>query len=1109
MKANRTRSPDMAPPPTASADTTPSRPTPAVTGGASGSRLRIKPARVTLGLPALRTTTTNGGPARPDVDGSLRPAQPASARPMSAERNEGAAQRFRAGMGALHRVAEEARGLPGTPDTLAGVRSEVGFRHAVQSMFGNAAASPALENLLLGAVPAAAEGTAPYALPLTLATALRSIGVDSLQGAEAVLIASTRGEHLLRTLEVNAQGQTRRAIVAMSRGEHFLPEHEQQLFCLERVLAATVPGTQALAHLRHLQDKPQELQALRDSLVICSALQDKGVDLNAHTEPQDVLRHLEALPGLKMDEPIGRDDDQPLQLLAKALRHSQVRWPDDRAAFTAWKQGGFTESGKGTPFNHTTERLHKFLSYVDRADHGPRTLGNMARDARAWLGRTVGVGKSPLTPTRHGAQGTDRGLLQHEVAKYQAGLQRALGTAVDNLVDELRDPGLQQDHARRDKHLAHTAVLDLWRETGQTRLPLADVHRRANELLRQVHPQPDHVSAAVLQPHLRLFGRKARDSDGAPVVQVGIAALQAAGAARRRGAASGTVGAGAVADPEAIHREIQELRARPGNHDGKRQELARLQGQRRQLVMEMVEDIRSIQEARVDTKPLFKFSDLKVLFRGTPREGPTAADAQAVMNSIARAPYESSSTFADGASRGVGTFGVLLLGSGATLGTPLVYPIVQAEASRRAQVSLGVSNTGARLYVGTESAKSASLGVGAGWATPPLANNKISAAVLADASVNRSVSHGEGAVITARNDLPGWQEKLPQVVDFMFDQARLPKGDGAAHRAQDGAELWQRFANRFGDDPHLAVGWSTERSASTAGQVGALAVARVAAGATTSIGPSVSVGLRVQGSQFQRTPHANSADVPVAVRNRSVVASASTGVSQTLPAAVPGSTPPGPGAVAGWGAAAPFLGATVELDVAGSLGVARLGRTREGQLSASLCHREVLFQQPQRLIEYANLHRDLWEAGIVAQDPQAVTTPEVARDRLNSFLEQMAALPPQDAALHGELRALKQPVVEQINTLEARLATLTGQGDSAAKARALPASEKAECRAIEHEVHRLLQAEGSWQPSFMYAAEFNQTGSTSGLSFGLRAVNQEQATGVRPTALLVASLAHV
>jgi len=498
-----------------------------------------------------------------------------------------------------------------------------------------------------------------------------------------------------------------------------------------------------------------------------------------------------------------------------------------------------------------------------------------------------------------------------------------------------------------------------------------------------------------------------------------------------------------------------------------------------------------------------------VLLRGAPRDGPTAADAQAVMKSISRAPYESSSTFTDGASRGLGSFGVLLLGGGATLGTPLAYPVLQAESGRQAKVAIGVSNTGARLYVGTETARSATAGVGAGWVTPPLARNLLSVGVLADATITRGVSHGEGAVITARNDQPGWHDKLPQVVDFLFDQARLPQGDGAANRAQNPGALWQRFSDRFGDDPGVSVGWSQERSASTAAQAGALAFARVAAGPATSIGPAAAVGLRTQGSEFQRTPLADGADVPVVVHNRAVVASASLSMTQTLPAAVPGSAAPAPGAVGGWGSAAAWAGATLELDVGGSLGVARLGRTREGQLSPSLCHREVLFQQPQKLVEYANLHRADWEAAIVAQDPNGATTPEVARDRLNGFLAQMASLPATDAALHGELRSLARPVAEQINQLEARAATLLGRGDSAAQNRSLSAAERAECNAIENEVQRLLQAAESWEPSFMYAAEFNQTGSSTGLNFGVRAVNQEQSTVVRPTALLVASMAEV
>jgi hypothetical protein len=1081
-----------------------------------------KPARTTLGLPALRATTSTGGPSRPAAGEAPRRAAAVSGRHMSASRNAAAQQRSRAAMTGLYPVASPQGGLPTTPDTLPGMSHEAGFRNSVQAMFGNGAEGPALANLLLGAVPPEPEGTAPFIAPLVLATALRSVGVETLDQAEALLIASTRGEHFLRTVGVGAKGEATTLIVPERRGEHYLREHEIALFRLERVLAASGPGTKALGHLRHLEGHPEQLQSLRDGLSLCTALEMKGFAMDGSASIDEVLSSLHGAPATraKMDAPIGHNDDVPLQLLAQALRHAQhfstgapgKSGPHDRAAFVAWKKGGFVESGPGTEFNRTIDRLHKFTTYVDRADHGPRTLGNMARDARAWLGRTIGVGKSPLTPMRHGTQGGELGLLHQEAVKLKQSLGHALEAAVENLVDELIDPRIQQDPAERNKRLARAAVFDLWRETGQSTIALSDVVERAGRLMAEGATGPGGVREAALLPHLREFTRKSHTDDGAPALRVRMPALEAMGVARsRRGTAT------APPDPQDIRQEIRQWRALPTRNAAQQERLAELQGQRRELVSALIADMRSIESAGVNKKPLFKFSDLKVLFRAAPRTGPTSADAQKVMSGIAGAKYESMSTFSDGASKGVGTFGGLLFSGGAGLGVPLVYPVLQAEAGKRAAVSIGVSNTGARLYIGTNASKSAGLGVGAGWVAPPLVNKVVSAVVLADASLSREVSHGEGAVITARNDQPGWQDKMPQVVDFLFDQARLGATDGAFpvpgdHRARDASELWSRFADQFGNDPHIAVGWNSEKSTTTGAQVGALAVARAAVGTQTSVGPAVSVGLRAQGNQFQRAPHADGADVPLAVHNRRVVVNASAAMTQTLPfvAAPGGAFSLAPvGGLEGWGSAAPWIGATMEWDVAGSLGVARLGRTREGQLSPGVCHREVLFQQPKRLVEYANLNRSNWEAAMVAQDPTGGTTPEAARSRFNVFLQQVADLPPASSALHGELRSLSPGTADQINQYEAQLTTLLGTGDRGAVARELSSAERTECNAIQNEVQRLLKDEGSWVPGGIYSVELNQTGSSSGLNFGVRAVNQEHAQTARLTALLIASVPEV
>ena len=1076
------------------------------------ARVGTVPARFTFGLPGLKTGSTTGGPTRPDVSEQPRRAPAVSGRAMTAGQLAATQRQVSQAMNALHTVQHPESGLPTTPQTRSAMRSDEGFRSALQTMCGDGAGGRELANLVLGSVPPEAGGAAPYSAPLMLATALRSVGIETLEQATHVLMASTQGEHFLRTMGVDAQGNAVSLIVPTRRDAQVTPEHDQALFRLERVLATTAPGTQALGKLRHLEGRPEQLEAVRDGLSLCAALESKGFSIEGTTSVQEVLVSLQGEPATraKMNAPIGRDDDAPLQLLAQALKHTQdlhagVATPPgapERAAFVAWKKGGFIESGPGTEFNQTIGRLHKFMTYVDRADHGPRTLGNMARDAGAWIGRTLGAGKSPLTPMRHGTQGGDLGLLHEEAAKFKQSLNHALGAAVENLVDELRDPVLQQNPAARNKTLAKAAVFDLWRETGLSTLPLSDVLARAGRLAAEGGPGAAGVHDAALLPHLRSFTRKARTDDGEAALKVRMPALEAMGTARSRRGAVAEV-AEAPADPQLIRQEIQQLRALPTRNAAQQERLATCQRERRQLVSALVADMRSAETAGADDKPLFKFSDLKVLFRGTPRAGPNAADAQQVMKALASAKYESMSTFADGASRGAGTFGALPLSSSLALGLPLVYPVVRAEAGKRAAVTIGVSNTGGRFFVGTETSKSITLGVGGGWVAPPLVNKLVSAVVLAEATLGHGTGHGEGAVITTRNDLPGWHDKLPQVVDFMFDQARLDVG-GFEGRAADASQLWSRFADRFGDDPHVAIGWNKENSAGSNAQVSAVAVARVAAGTTTAIGPAFAASLRAEGSHFQRTPHADGADVPVAVHQRRLVGSAAATLTQTAPL-----VPTSGGPVLGWGSAMPLVGASMEWNLAGGLGVARLGRTREGQLSPGLCHRELIFQEPKRLVEYANLNRSSWEAAMVAQDPSGGTTPEAARARFNGFLEQVAASPKSADRLHGELMTLAPQAADQINQYEARLNTMLGHGDRTAQSRPLSAPERTECDALQNEVQRLLKDDGNWLHGGIYSVELNQVGGTSGLNFGVRSVNQEQARAARLTTLLIASVPEV
>lgn len=1071
------------------------------------SRWPASSARTALGVLALHASSTSGGPTLPETSGRLRRAPPVSGQPMGLAQADAMARQANRAMHALHPVAQAARGLAGTPQTLDGMGSDAGFRRAVEAMFGPTPASAAPAGQPLDLVPSSAHAAAPFIAPLVLATALKSMGMASLAEAESLVQATANGEQ------------------------------SPASFRLERMLAASAPGTEALGHLRGLQAQPDRLAAQRDGLLLCAALERVGFSLHANASVADVVGALQARPELRLDHAIGTADDAPLQLLAQALLHAhahahalqlahaqaqaQAEPPADplapapnapadpsdglrKAAFVAWKKGAFVESGPGTDFNRAIERLHKFSTYVDRADHGPRTLANLGRDTRELFSRMLGMGKSPLTPMRHGALGADLGLLHEEAAKFKQVLGHALDAALAHLTDELADPEVQANPTEQNNRLARAAVFSLWRETDRSKFTVTEVMQRAQQLLTEAGGAEQGIDQPTLLEQVRRFTHRSLTGAGAAAVRVGLTALGSVSAALappNHGPAGEA--AAEAADLQALRAEIEQLRNVPERNAAQQERLAELQQQRRALIAPLVAQLRATRAGGAGGVPLFKLSDFRLLFGGAPRAGPTAADAQRLVKSLASAKYESMTTFADGTSKGAGTFGAFPLSIGAALGVPLVYPVLRGEVGKRAVVTVGVSSTGGRLFVGTERSQSGAVGVGAGWVAPTPAQ-VLTAVLLGDLSASHNRSHGEGVVITTRNDLPGWHDKLPLVTDFLFDEARRPPGEGAAARAATASESWLRFAGRFGDDPHVALGWNNDQSSGTRVGLSFTGVARIPVGSNTRLGPAVTVGLRREAGQFQRTPGGDGGDVPAAVRNQRFVANVSGNVAPSpTGVATPFSEVPA------WGYAVPLVGAAREWNIAGGLGVARLGRTREGQLSPSLCQRELIFQTPERLIAFVNLRRDGLEAAMVAQDPTQTTTAAIARTRLDAYLEQAAATPRGGDRLHGASMSLMTSVAEQINHFEARLTTVLGAGDAQASTRELSAAERAECDLIENEVERLLMSDDSWQHNALFSVELNQVGSSSGLDFGLKVVNQEQASATRLTALLIASVPEV
>ena len=593
-------------------------------------------------------------------------------------------------------------------------------------------------------------------------------------------------------------------------------------------------GLGVLCHLEGVTD-PGQQEALGEAMRMVTELAARGMDPDGPSLLGDLVAAIDtpAARASWLSRPVGGDDDPPQQLLSQALLHAHARLrgeapadPAYKRAHVAWKLGGFTESGAGTDFNNAIERLNKFAVYGERGDHGPRTAGKLARETGDAFAKVIGHRKSPISQMRHGAMGGDRIMLDIEADKFRAALDEAIAPLATHLRRQLDDSAVRNDVQRMSVLAGRLATLEQWGELGRksVRVDAQDVLRRANRLHLQMGrpgaPQLDQQ--AILRDlkvptKLRKGGAPGRSPQG-PGLKLHLQVLEDWGADALREADA--------AAPDA-------LRALP----------------------QQVEKARSIAKGREQTNPLFEWRDVGNMITGKPaRMGPTLGDARRVALQAAQGRYESTTRFSDGGGGGIDVHAVLALKSGH--GAAAV-PALRAEAAKTANVSIGLSLTGGRFFVGTEAPKGVGVGL-TGALGVPLPKDAGVGAAFVEAAIGRDWSEGQGACITTRSDVPGWEAKGADVVNFMFDHAEGPR--------KSAGEFWGDFVDRFGDDPHVGISWVSDHSRSTTAALGAGATVRGNVGNGMSIGPSLSASLRYTRESSGRAVAGDGADVPFEAR---------------------------------------------------------------------------------------------------------------------------------------------------------------------------------------------------------------------------------------------------
>jgi len=434
------------------------------------SRLVSTSSRSAGSSPLVWSRIVAGGPGRPDVRGPVRTVsrQPQDT-VMSGCKLDGVNGELGDAKAVLHPMNRASRTVGRLPETAAAVADETACAAAIRRLFGPQ--SGRLAQAAMAAAPASAEANYVYEPALTLATALHAI-VGADEKAAAALLDAAR----------SAQRSTGTQRVQLAR--------------LQRVLAAGHAGLEVLCHLEGVTD-PRQREALGDAMRIGTALAERGMDPNGPSLLADLVAGIDtpAARASWLARPVGGDDDSPQQLLSQALLHVHARLrgeaspqPAFKRAYAAWKMGGFNESGAGTDFNRTIERLNKFAVYGERGDHGPRTAGKLAREVGDAVAKGIGQRKSPISQMRHGAMGGDRIMLDIEADRFRAALNEAVEPLAGHLRRQLNDPDMQQDVQRMSVHAGRLATLEQWRELGRkgVRVDVRDVLRRANSLHLQM-----------------------------------------------------------------------------------------------------------------------------------------------------------------------------------------------------------------------------------------------------------------------------------------------------------------------------------------------------------------------------------------------------------------------------------------------------------------------------------------------------------------------------------------------------------------------------------------------------------------------------------------------
>ncbi len=874
-------------------------------------------------------------------------------------------------------------------------------------------------------------------------------------------------------------------------------------FALQRSLATTSLGFEALQALMPAtahEDDAAHAQIRKDATMRALRAADELVRRLPPGAPapqglQDVVDMATAM--LPSATPRPRDRRQVLPrgdlLAAKALVCAAELQANPQAmpaaplreAYFDWRNG-FTTEGRGSDLEKAKARLFKLHTYGQRA---------ASTDAKPFMQRVLGLGKSPLSALRMGSAGARLRNPKDDFKRFEA-----VETFVEALQEQVRTLAAQPGNPdARDAAVRKTVrAAAAWRymesigkkgwrdEVNVSSTMRHQILQDALEML-QALPMIDKESVRR-SPEYQGLKDTGKYLGLKKVGKMDTGKLETWAREELLG----------MTDEEfqSHHQRIEQLQARL---DG----VQAAGGPQGNGELEWLRDDHLARQ-RDKLKPVADIYRLRELNNNGdlpfPENG-TSKDVLALLRDVmANARPTFDVRYTDGGIHGLNAnIAETIQDAASAVGIPaaVVAPNLKLIRGRQALVNVGSAAMGGTLFVGTDTRYAAQAGVAAtaGWSLP---GKYVSfGAGIQVTPLSHASSSPQGVMIRTRMQSTGPAEPAPAGAPnwFALDKLlgvydSLTKTGPAGDLPQSKEAMWTGMSDRYFKDPDVSVTWlgakasNTSSSASLTG--GAFAtIAGYRAGPTGGIGST-----RNWANKLHRSDENGSMPVQTIAHSSGRI-SAVTGALVAVPRPV-AQFPSEPGEVSQVALpSVPIVGATIPL-LGSSAGVT-LRMSQDGdRIIPDVTYRDLEFTSINDYLNHVDVRNDAWARSCSAPgtDGQQV---------LNHFLTEVRGDADRGNQIFVERQSMKPEAARSIDAITETQKRLVPKG------RPPTAAEQATLASLSAEANRVMQDPDSWRNRFLYVMEADTSQRVVGNSYLVQAQTQTDVSHLHMTAALKAN----